>query len=717
MRGIIRMSNKRFSVSKKVFVSSRLDGELDHERAVASRVISDMGLKPILWENEASVAEHNQKWWRHQIDNSGLLVLLLGSSISPAIYDEVSTAIGLNKRLVVFCKDIGLISHKKLASVNWETEESCREALDWLYNWLARHRLNRIENDASFEITLRDAVADALEFKETVPQRYLIDSKEIDRIRSLYVPPRNYNQAKTILAEKRLLLLLGPPHIGKTATALYLLAGFFRTKSLRSLLTCSSSSDLAHVAGVCNAGILLDDAFGKVIFDEGRSGNESQAILALAENNYVIITSRAEVFREALTYTRFGEVSVESNCVYLEQEGSYDDEKLGLIFQHHLELALDRGLITEEQGNIANRHRAMIVKELRFPHNIERFAMVHLSRVRRPGDIQRALRQSKEVEKASGQWYRRLHGNQKAIAIALAICGFENWNHFNACVAAVAHLVGTQVRSVFSDLVEMGSYISVGEKLAFGHPSYHVGVIGEIACRDYAIVKQLLVEGRDSHDERILLGLALRDIAATHPNAVLALAPVLAMRPGRVKKHGIIALGKVGKEHSREAISLLKDITGGPVHRRRAVRSLTHFVGIEPELVCEALLPLVEDPNHLVRLKVAMAFSENSSKFPSTAFKVLSMLVADESAKVRRQAVSGMRKLVWDFPDEAYRVLDNLPEHAMTLSARWFANEFCSQYEKKKGLVEKANKRIEQLEKESHAYIQKRLPQLRRILM
>lgn len=217
-------------MSKKVFVSSRLNGELAQERNIAFNVISGMGLEPVLWEKETSLAEHNQRWWRQRIDESGLLILLLGSSISPPVYDEFAIAIGLNKKLALFCKDINLITQRQLIPSNWQTEESCRTALDWLYDWLTRHRINVIDSDTSFTIALRNAVADAIEFKETLSRQYLIDTDEVDRIRSVYVPPRDYHQAESILAEERLLLLLGPPHVGKTATAIFLLAELFKPK-------------------------------------------------------------------------------------------------------------------------------------------------------------------------------------------------------------------------------------------------------------------------------------------------------------------------------------------------------------------------------------------------------------------------------------------------------------------------------------------------------
>ena len=702
-------------MSKKVFVSSRLNGELDHERNIAFTVISDMGLKPILWEKEASLAEHNQTWWRQQIDESGLFVLLLGSSISPPVYDEFYTAIALNRNLAVFCKDISLITQRKLTPSNWDTEERCRIELDWLYNWLAQHRINMIESDTSFTTRLRDAVADALEFKETLPRQYLIDNSEIDRIRSLYVPPTNYHQAESILAEKRLLVLTGPPHIGKTATAIFLLAELFKTKKLRSLITCSSRNELARIAGIRDAGILLDDVFGKVIFDEECSGAESEIILCLTENNYVVITSRSEVFAEGLAYTRFGEVFVESNQVCLEQEGAYDNEQLGQILQNHLELALERSIITSEQVDIVNRRRPLILKALRFPHNIERFAMEHLRQVLRLSDVQMALSRSKEVERASGLWYRRLSQNQKVVAISLAICGFGDWQRFSSCVATIASLLGVQVRDVTTDLKDMGGYIASGSKVAFRHPSYHVGVVREIAYRDSAIVKQLLREGLDSYEERILLGMALREIAEKDPDTVFTLAPALAMRRGRGRKHAIIALGEVSEMHSKQAISVLKEIatTGGPVHRKGAVRSLRRFADSEPELVREALLPLVKDPNHNVRAIVANVFSEKCSIFGSVAFDVLCRLIADENAKVRKQAIIGLDKLAWDFPDDAYSVLANLPEYAMNPKVKWFANSFCLQYERRKGLLEKADTRLRQLEQDNQPHIQKKLRELR----
>jgi hypothetical protein len=679
-------------MNKKVFVSSRLNGELDEERAIASRTITDMGLKPILWENETSTAEHNQKWWRQQIDESGVLVLLLGVTISPPIYDEVSTAIRLNKRLAIFCKDVNLVCEKKLVPQNWAIETDSRPALDWLYNWLGQHRLNRIGDLDSFKIALKTAIADTLEFTQAIPHRYLVNQTKLARIQALYVRPQEFSQAKSILEQKRLLFLLGPPHIGKTATALYILAGLVTSRAVKSVIACTSQDDLMQInsADVSDVGILLDDAFGKVSFDEEGVGTESQAILSLAERNFVIITARTEIFKEALPYTRFGEIAIESSCVYLNQESSYDEGQLKRILENHLKFALDIGLIAQEQADIANRHKPMVFKELRFPHNIERFAMVHLREVQKPSDLQAAVKQSKEIERAAGQWYARIGDKQKAITIALAVCGFEDWRQFDSCSKSIAPVMGIEKPALPQDLTDIGGYIEVGDKLAFGHPSYYTGVIREIIVRHYAVVKSLLDEGKDSLEGCIFLGLALREMAGKHPSAVLTLAPALALRPGRVKKHAVFALGKVDQAHSKDAIRSLNEIASRDDHRGHrgsAVRYIGRFAESEPKLVCEVLLPLVDDPHVHVRLNVARVFSDKYSAFPTVAFGVLRRLLLDENRRVRRQTIIGVEKLVWDFPDDAYQLLSNLPNHSGT-KIRSFANEFCRSYERMKGLTD-----------------------------
>jgi len=681
-------------MSKKVFVSSRLNGELDEERAIASRTITDMGLKPILWENETSTAEHNQKWWRQQIDESGVLVLLLGVTISPAVRDEVSTAIRLNKKLAIFCKDVNLVCEKKLVPQNWVIETDSRAALDWLYNWLGQHRLNRIGDLESFRIALKTAIADTLEFTQAIPRRYLVNQTKLAQIQALYVPPQEFSQAKSILEQKRLLFLLGPPHIGKTATALYILADLARSRAVKSVIACTSQDDLMQInsADVSDVGILLDDAFGKVSFNEEGVGSESQAIFSSAEHNFVIITTRTEVFKEALPHTRFGEIAIESSCVYLNQEGSYNEEQLKLILENHLKFALGIGLVTQEQADMANRYKAMVLKELRFPHNIERFAMVHLGGVQKPGDLRIALKQSKEIERAAGQWYARIGDKQKAITIALAVCGFEDREQFTSCLEGIAPVMGIEKPALSQDLTDIGGYIEMGDRLAFGHPSYYTGVVREIIVRHHVVVKSLLDEGKDSLEGCIFLGLALREIAGTHPSAVLTLAPALALRPGRVKKHAVFALGKVGKAHSKDAIRLLNEIASRRDHRGHrgsAVRYIGRFAESEPELVCEALLPLVDDPSPHIRKNIARVFSEKYSAFPTVGFSVLGKLLFDKDRAVRRQTIIGVEGFIADFPDDAYQLLRDLPNHSGT-KIMLLANEFCHSYEKMKGITDEA---------------------------
>ena len=56
----------------------------------------------------------------------------------------------------------------------------------------------------------------------------------------------------------------------------------------------------------------------------------------------------------------------------------------------------------------------------------------------------------------------------------------------------------------------------------------------------------------------------------------------------------------------------------------------------------------------VIRLNIARVFSDKCSVFPAVAFTVLSRLISDENERIRKQALKGIEKLVWDFPDYAY---------------------------------------------------------------
>jgi len=96
----------------------------------------------------------------------------------------------------------------------------CVEAPDIAHSWLNEYPMLRErfrQRDA--ERTLDEFVT-ALGESANFPQY-----KELDW---LYVPPKEYHDAYRILQEKKIVLIVGPPHVGKTFTAIHLLWDFYR---------------------------------------------------------------------------------------------------------------------------------------------------------------------------------------------------------------------------------------------------------------------------------------------------------------------------------------------------------------------------------------------------------------------------------------------------------------------------------------------------------
>jgi hypothetical protein len=60
------------------------------------------------------------------------------------------------------------------------------------------------------------------------PQGGSVNFPQYSKLDQLYVEPREFEKAFGILQKKRIVLLVGPPHVGKTFTAVYLLWHFFK---------------------------------------------------------------------------------------------------------------------------------------------------------------------------------------------------------------------------------------------------------------------------------------------------------------------------------------------------------------------------------------------------------------------------------------------------------------------------------------------------------
>jgi hypothetical protein len=227
----------------------------------------------------------------------------------------------------------------------------------------------------------RGATADIirnLDLHLTRTERLEISEKELDRIKKIYVPPLNYERARKILKDKKFLIIIGPPHTGKTTTAIHLLLELKEELAIDKILKCSTYEDFETIDdSSSNILILLDDPFGGSMYERGDIVNIiTEELMPVSEKKYILLTSRKQVFDVAKRKTKLGERYINDNLIELKQEGSYSDKNLKEILKKHMLYAKEK--LSAEQIQLVELNENIIISELRFPHNIERFVDVHL---------------------------------------------------------------------------------------------------------------------------------------------------------------------------------------------------------------------------------------------------------------------------------------------------------------------------------------------------
>ncbi len=89
----------------QIFISSS-ERELEHEREIASEVISSMNLHPILFELYPALSSSPNDAFLEEVQSSDIFVLLLWKSLSDAVKLEYYKAIEKHKPILIFVKNL-----------------------------------------------------------------------------------------------------------------------------------------------------------------------------------------------------------------------------------------------------------------------------------------------------------------------------------------------------------------------------------------------------------------------------------------------------------------------------------------------------------------------------------------------------------------------------------------------------------------------------------
>ena len=103
-----RSLKKALSIPLKIFVSSKIKGELEEERKLARQVIDDdLKQEAVMWEKlPPAMAKSSEDAYLEGVRNSQVYVGIIGAKYSPGSFDEFQEALSKGKKPLIFVKDV-----------------------------------------------------------------------------------------------------------------------------------------------------------------------------------------------------------------------------------------------------------------------------------------------------------------------------------------------------------------------------------------------------------------------------------------------------------------------------------------------------------------------------------------------------------------------------------------------------------------------------------
>jgi len=486
--------------------------ELKEERVAVKSAIEDLAkrygidLIPVMFEHKPAppstdTREASLTWVRE----SDAMICIYYKSISEIVKDEFRVGNDLFMPIFVFKKKVDESRLSDEERANYETLMTfINEEVKPTNASLAEERY--VYKEFEQKETLVEEVKRAiLEFYPNrfelrkIPEKYLfIDDERARIIEAVYVKPRRYEEAETILRNKGILIITGGAHLGKTSMA-YNLGLSLKGKIARRFLRFPQDGSISDINTLKNSIILFDDPFGGSTFHYSWIADRMEDLEELTKkNNYLIITSRKEVLEEAIKKGKIGEKIIRENIFEL-KPGDYDD----LAFSNILEKHINYYRIPEEGRRIVSEKRWWILEELKFPHNYEIFVRKELVEVMKgKKSISDAIQDAKEIERACGRWFQRYYDQDKEVFYFLMTLAMFNSMRketflqlFRMVIrSAMLNIITPNIHDLDRLCKETSSYVSMEYgRIRFSHPSYLVGIAAEISERYLGEVQKALL--------------------------------------------------------------------------------------------------------------------------------------------------------------------------------------------------------------------------------
>ena len=314
-----------------------------------------------------------------------------------------------------------------------------------------------------------------------------IDNKTIEDLRKYFVKPMQYDALKASLISNRILNIVGQAHVGKTSMSLFIAADICEEMQLSNILFVPLIDELHKIPEVTNSVIVFDDLYGDINYDS--IGKKTKIINSLHKENYVIITSRDYIYKEAEKKTET--FDIRGSTLKITQEGAFTNQDLELILKNHLDLKL----ISAKEIKVAYRYlinnSTFIINQLRYPHNIQLFTSLIDSQTTTKPILYKKIAQAKKIEEVVQSWILPQGELNKQILLALSIGKIHDLELLT--IICQSHW-GNNRNDIEKCLIENSRIISLkDESIQFIHPSFKTAIINLFNITEKKLVEELII--------------------------------------------------------------------------------------------------------------------------------------------------------------------------------------------------------------------------------
>jgi len=623
-----------------------------------------MGLVPVNFEGEPA-GGHLPNWWRRRIADSEMYVLLLGKDLSWPVADEILSAKRLARPTVILTSEPSLLSERRLRIVDserWVRKDSeVREVYDYLLN----QKWKEFRTSESLEAEVRAGVAKYLGVQSGIPLDMVVAWDHIEKMRAVFVKPRQYADAQELLTRSNLAIICGPPHIGKTAMALRLVGEAVESNKAITVVELRNVSDLVLLRQVKDIAIILDDVFGAVQPEVENYADRWEDLEAVGRNNIVVATSRDEVLEAASYETKLAKRVLREQTVILDAS-SYSTSDREKMVRNHLLYWESEGRKFPGRETILG-HASYIARELHFPHNIAYFIEFYGPTIRNQKELSDYVKQSTIIEEEIAKWLSRLDRPIRLFVIVLALYEAAREEALSHAYAELCKQMNAARIPLGEILEKTRPYVIADRTWRFRHPSYRLAVLDkayEIYGDELLSYMRTVVFGVMSDlDLGSKTKKTLGIFGIRHPMEALRELHRLVSPDGELDRDARVAVRAIGQKHPYETLEeLLSWSSSKSVFR--LVGGLVSRLSHRPKEEVDEWVPLLKKAiahsNPAIRWRMASLVQRLASRKPREALPLIAKLSIDDSPKVRRAAVTALQTLGATMPNKALKLLKNM---------------------------------------------------------